>query len=106
MIKEKNPIIAKAEAKRKYLTGKAAEERLQELIEKGRRDEVAIMDRGIEIGEEKGRKEGKIIGREEGKQETLVKTTIEMLKNNINRQLIIKCTGLTNEEIQKIAEAM
>ena len=98
MIKEKNPIIAKAEAKRKYLTGKAAEERIQELIEKGRRDEVAIMDRGIEIGEERGRKEGK--------QETLVKTTIEMLRNNISIQLIIKCTGLTNEEIQKIAEAM
>ena len=94
MIKEKNPIIAKAEAKRKYLTGKAAEERLQELIEKGRRDEVAIRDRCIEIGEEKGKKEGK---RE---------TAVEMLKNNINRQLIIKCTGLTNEEIQKIAEAM
>ena len=106
MIKEKNPIIAKAEAKRKYLTGKAAEERLQELIEKGRRDEVAIMDRGIEIGEEKGRKEGKAIGREEGKQETLVKTAKKMLKDNLNKNIIIKYTGLTEKEIDKIAEAM
>ena len=106
MIKEKNPIIAKAEAKRKYLTGKAAEERLQELIEKGRRDEVAIMDRGIEIGEEKGRKEGKIIGREEGKQETLVKTAKKMLKDNLNKNIIIKYTGLSEKEIDKIAEAM
>ena len=106
MIKEKNPIIAKAEAKRKYLTGKAAEERLQELIEKGRRDEVAIMDRGIEIGEEKGRKEGKAIGREEGKQEILVKTAKKMLKDNLNKNIIIKYTGLSEKEIDKIAEAM
>ena len=94
MIKEKNPIIAKAEAKRKYLTGKAAEERLQELIEKGRRDEVAIMDRGIEIGEERG------------KHETLTETARKMLKDNLNKNIIIKYTGLTEKEIDKIAKAM
>ena len=98
MIKEKNPIIAKAEAKRKYLTGKAAEERLQELIEKGRRDEVAIRDRCIEIGEERGRKEGKL--------ETLTETARKMLKDNLNKNIIIKYTGLTEKEIDKIAEAM
>ena len=90
MIKEKNPIIAKAEAKRKYLTGKAAEERLQELIEKGRRDEVAIMDRGIEIGEERGKRE----------------TARKMLKDSLNKNIIIKYTGLTEKEIDKIAEVI
>ena len=104
MIKEKNPIIAKAEAKRKYLTGKAAEERLQELIEKGRRDEVAIMDRGIEIGEERGRKAGEAIGRKEGKREILV--AISMLKKNVNKEKIAKDTGLTSEEIDKIEEVI
>ena len=31
---------------------------------------------------------------------------MEMLKNNINKQLIIKCTGLSEKELDKIAEAM
>ena len=104
MIKEKNPIIAKAEAKRKYLTGKAAEERLQELIEKGRRDEVAIMDRGIEIGEERGRKAGEAIGRKEGKREILV--AISMLKKKVSKEQIAQHTGLTSEEIERIEEVI
>ena len=40
MVTEKNKIIAKAEEKRKYLTGEAERERLQELREKAEFDEA------------------------------------------------------------------
>lgn len=90
MITKRNTVIAKAEEKRKYLTGKAAEERLQELIEKGRRDEVAIREKGIEDGIKAGRRE----------------TAIKMIKDNINKEIIMKYTGLSNKEIEKIEHAI
>ena len=58
----------------------------QKFWEKAERDEAAAKYYGIEIGKRE--------------------TAIEMLKNNINRQLIIKCTGLSEKELDKIAEAM
>ena len=54
-LKEKNKIIAKAEEKRKYLTGEAERERLQELREKAEFDEATAYAEGKERGEKRGK---------------------------------------------------
>lgn len=90
MIEERNPIIKKAESKRKYLTGKAAEERLQELREKAEFDENTAYAAGKEIGEKRGQKN------------KAIKIAREMLKDNISIEKIVKYTGLDNVVIQKL----
>ena len=87
MVTEKNKIIAKAEEKRQYLTGDAEQERLQELREKAEFDEAAAYEAGEIRGEKRGRKE----------------TARCMLKDQLDKRLIIKYTGLTAKEIESIA---
>ena len=70
--------------------------------EKAERDEAAAKYYGIEIG----RKEGEAIGKAKGKRETLNETAKKMLKDNLNKNIIIKYTGLSEKEIDKIAKAM
>lgn len=94
MVTEKNAVIEKAEKKRKYLTGKAAEERLQELREKAEFDENSAYAAGKEIGERKGEKRGRKLG--------LQKTAIAMLKDNVSVDIIKKYTGLNNSVIQNL----
>ena len=96
---EKNKMIAKAEEKRKYLTGEAAERRWQELREKAEFDEATAYEAGKEEGEVKGLKIGQTIGKQEGRKET----ARNMLKDNIDKKIIIKYTGLSLKEIEKIA---
>ena len=66
--------------------------RIIELREKVIRDEHAIYDKGLDDGIEKGAKEEKI------------KIVKSMLKENMDIQIIIKITGLTKEEIEKLKE--
>ena len=105
-----NELVKKAKFTYEYLTGDEAQKRLQYLREKAERDEAAAKHYGIKIG----RKEGEVIGEErgrkegeaKGKRETLNETAKKMLKDNLNKKIIIKYTGLSEEEIDKIAEAM
>ena len=98
MAVKNNELVKKAKFTYEYLTGDEAQKRLQYLREKAERDEAAAKYYGIEIG----RKEGEAIGKAKGKRETAKK----MLKDNLNKNIIIKYTGLTEKEIDKIAEAM
>ena len=94
MVTEKNKIIAKAEEKRKYLTGEAERERLQELREKAEFDEATAYAEGKERGEKRGKRIGKRI--------TLIETAKNMIKNNIDISLVQKCTGLSLAEVKKL----
>ena len=95
MVTEKNKIIAKAEEKRKYLTGEAERERLQELREKAEFDEATAYAAGKAKGEKRGEKRGIRI--------TLIKTARNMLKDNMDINMIIKYTGLSKKELERIA---
>ena len=103
MVTEKNKIIAKAEEKRKYLTGEAERERLQELREKAEFDEATAYAAGKAKGEKRGIKLGKAIGEQRGIKITLLKTARNMLKDNMDINMIIKYTGLSKKELEQIA---
>lgn len=90
MVTEKNKIIEKAEEKRKYLTGEAERERLQELREKAEFDEATAYAEGKERGEKRGKKIGK---RETAK---------NLLRCNVQKEIIMKCTGLSLKEINSM----
>ena len=96
MVTEKNKIIAKAEEKRQYLTGDAERERLQELREKAEFDEATAYAAGKIQGEKYGQKIGKKIGEKLGKQygrkEMSIETARGMLKDKLDKKLIIKYT--------------
>ena len=53
-------------------------------------------------GEERGEKRGEERGKEIGKKQGIVETAKKMLTENIPLATVIKCTGLSKEEIQKI----
>ena len=114
MAVKNNELVKKAKLTYEYLTGDEAQKRLQYLREKAERDEAAAKYYGIEIGrkegeiigEKRGRKEGEAIGKAKGKRETLNETAKKMLKDNLNKNIIIKYTGLSEKEIDKIAKAM
>ena len=90
MVTEKNKIIAKAEEKRKYLTGEAERERLQELREKAEFDEATAYAAG--------KAKGKALG-----EKRFLKTARNMLKDNMDINMIIKYTGLSKKELEHIA---
>ncbi|MEZ5038522.1 MAG: hypothetical protein R2828_01460 [Saprospiraceae bacterium] len=63
-------------------------------------------EKGIEEGKIEGRIEGKIEGkiegRIEGRKEGKIEVAIELKKNKIPVEIIMKSTGLTKEEIENI----
>ena len=92
MAKEKNEAIKKAEEEYEYLTGEAEEKRWAELREKWARDEASMKDHAYHEGMEKGR------------DKEAMKIAKEMLKQNIEIEIIIKCTKLSKDEIVKLKE--
>ena len=111
---EKNELVKKAQRDYEYLTGDAATRRLQELREKAILDENSAYATGIKRGkkegerigeargEARGEKRGIKIGEARGKREGKIEIAMAMLKNNVNRDIIEKCTGLNDEELDKI----
>ncbi len=104
--KKKNEEVKKAEDELERLSQDRQERELYELRLKAIRDEQNIMLTGIERGIERGRKQGIEFGRKQGIEQGLKKKSIEiarnMLKENIDIEIIIRTTGLTKEEIKKI----
>ena len=90
MAEKKNEIIRKAKKEMNYLTGEAAERRMQELRERWE------MDYNSDIGEaiEKGIKKGKTEEKE--------KIIINLLNMNMDIEKIEEATGVSKEEINKI----
>ena len=111
---EKNELVKKAQRDYEYLTGDAATRRLQELREKAILDENSAYATGIKRGkkegerigeargEARGEKRGIKIGEARGKREGKIEIAMAMLKNNVNRDIIEKCTGLNDEELDKM----
>lgn len=91
---EKNEVIKKAKEELEYLTGDEEVRRLAELRDKAIRDEKTNLrgarEEGIKLGEVKGEKKEKI---------RIVKN---LIKGNVDINIIISATGLTKEEIEKL----
>ena len=84
--------------------------RVAELRDKYIRDQKAIegygYDKGLEAGEKIGEKIGIKKGLAEGEKNGKIKKSLEiaknMIKNNIDIETIVVCTGLSKEEIEKL----
>ncbi len=66
--------------------------------------EIKGREEGRKEGREEGHKEGREEGREEGQKEAQNATAIEMLKENMPIELIVKFTKLSVEDIQKLKQ--
>ena len=97
---EENENLKEAVEKLDRISEDEKMQRIIELREKAIRDEHAIYAKGVDDGIEKGIEEGKTKGARE-KQIEIAKC---MLKENMNIEIIIKITGLTKEEIEKLQE--
>ena len=88
LAEKNNKTLEKARFEMNYLTGDAAVRRLAELREDWE------MDRNSDI----------YYAKEEGRKEGIRKVTKKLIKENIDISTIIKITGMTKEEIEKIKE--
>lgn len=61
-----------------------------------------LIDKGREKGLQKGREEGLEKGLEKGREEGKIETATNMLKLQLDIDIITQATGLTREEILKI----
>ena len=86
--------LKKAEEELEYLSGDEAERRIAQLRE------TAELDRRFAMtgARDQGRKEG----RKEGKAEEKLEIAKKMLAEKMDIDVIIKITGLTKEEIEKL----
>ena len=64
--------------------------------------EEAGFDKGMAKGKAEGLAEGLAEGIKQGKKQSLEAIAKRMKENNIDIKTIIKCTGLTKEEIEKL----
>ena len=97
---EENENLKEAVEKLDRISEDEKMQRIIELREKAIRDEHAIYDKGLDDGIEKGIQKGK----EKGAKEEKIKIVKSMLKENMDIEIIIKITGLTKEEIEKLKE--
>ena len=94
MAEEKNKTIKSALDDMEYLTGDAEIKRLAELRESSRIDKWFAMSYG--------RKQGEKIGEKKEENKAKKETAKKLLEMNVAMDIIIKATGLTQEEIEKI----
>jgi predicted transposase/invertase (TIGR01784 family) len=71
-----------------------------------RSDMRASREEGRAEGRLEGRLEGRVEGKEEGKLEGVKATALEMLKNEIDIDLIVKCTKMSTGEIHELAKQL
>ena len=89
-----NEKVKKAEEELEYLSGDEAERRIAYLRETAEIDRKFAMTAARDQGREEGRSEGKI--------EEKIETAKKMLAEEMDINLIIKITGLTKDEIEKL----
>ena len=126
MICEKNATIKKANYVVKGISAEEEERRYQRAVEEGELDLIFARTRGFDDGKKiglasgrkEGRKEGLVTGRKEGlatgrkegiitgRLETLVGIVKQMTSKNYPISEIQELTGLSNEEIQKLAKSV
>ena len=77
-----NEKVKKAKEECEYLQGDEAAQRLEELRNRAIRDEKAAFSCGVKKG--------------------LIETAKQMIKNNIDINIIQKCTGLSLNEVKRL----
>lgn len=55
---------------------------------------------------ELGRQEGVKLGRQEGKEQECQKIAGNMIKNGVALEVIVDCTGLSEEEVMKLKDGV
>ncbi len=65
-------------------------------------DKKAIKAAGYYEGLEEGIQQGIKEGIQQGEKEKAIKIAKNLLKQNISIEIVVKCTGLTKEEIEKL----
>ncbi len=95
---EENENLKEAVEKLDRISEDEKMQRIIELREKAIRDEHAIYAKGVDDGIEKGIIEGK----NKGAKEKELQIAKNMLKEKASIEFIIKVTGLTKEEIEKL----
>ena len=108
MAVKENKKIAKAEQEWEYLKGDEAVKRMAFLREKWERDWISNIEGakevGFGVGMNKGRKEGRKEGKKEGKTEEQERIALEMLKQGLKDEMIIKITKIKKEKLEKLKE--
>ena len=93
---EENENLKEAVEKLDRISEDEKMQRIIELREKAIRDEHAIYDKGLDDGIEEGKAKGA--------REKQIEIAKSMLKENMDIEMIIKITGLTKQEIEKLQE--
>ena len=93
---EENENLKEAVEKLDRISEDEKMQRIIELREKAIRDEHAIYAKGVDDGIEEGKAKGA--------REKQIEIAKSMLKENMDIEIIIKITGLTKEEIEKLKE--
>ena len=93
---EENENLKEAVEKLDRISEDEKMQRIIELREKAIRDEHAIYDKGLDDGIEEGKAKGA--------REKQIEIAKSMLKENMDIEIIIKITGLTKQEIEKLQE--
>ena len=93
---EENENLKEAVEKLDRISEDEKMQRIIELREKAIRDEHAIYDTGLDDGIEEGKAKGA--------REKQIEIAKSMLKENMDIEMIIKITGLTKQEIEKLQE--
>lgn len=102
MAEKKNKTLEKARKEITYLTGDEEIRRLAELREKWEMDWNSSMDYSKREGIREGIKEGKKEGIKEGAKEKNLENAKKMREEKIPIETIMRITGLTKEEIEKL----
>ena len=103
MAMNQNEKIRRANEEYEYLTGDEAVKRREELRNKALRDEAAARRCGSEEGEEAGIVIGRALGKKDGEIKAKMETAKNMLKDKIDKKSVIKYTGLSLKEVEKLA---
>ena len=73
---------------------------VQELLSDDFQEKLANIERQVALAD--ARNEGAALGKAEGKKETKIKIAKAMVKEKIDVESIVKCTGLTIKEIEEL----
>ena len=72
-----------------------------EAFEEGRIEGIA---EGEKLGEKRGERRGKRHGKKEGKKEGILSIAANMIKAKFDSDIILKMTGLKQDELEKLAK--
>ncbi len=102
MAESKNKVLKRARLEMDYLTGDEEIKRLEYLREKWRMDYNSGIDWAKKQGEKAGIAKGQRKGKKAGIKQAQLEIARELLKNHVAIEIIVKSTGLTKQEIEKI----